>query len=83
MESYGIVWKRMVECEIVWKRTVTYGNMWNRMETYSNVWKHVKSYGNVWNRTESYDCRVCLSYPCRVIGKCAENHFSSRGKIFF
>ena len=73
MKSYGIVWKRMVACEIVWKRTVTYGN----------VWKHVKSYGNVWNRTESYDCRLCLLYLCRVIGKRAENHFPSRGKLFF
>lgn len=49
----------------------------------NNVWNHTESYGNVWNRTESYDCRVRLLYLCRVIGKRAENHFPSRGKIFF
>ena len=40
----------------------------------------------VLNRTviyESYDCHVRLSYLCRVIGKRAENHFSSREKRFF
>ena len=37
---------------------------------------------NMWNRTESYDCRLHLSYLCRVIGKRAENHFPSKRKIF-
>ena len=83
MESYGIVWKRMVACEIVWKHVKSYSNVWKHVKSYSNVWKHVKSYGNVWKRTESYDCRVRLSYLCRVIGKRTENHFPCRGKIFF
>ena len=37
---------------------------------------------NMWICLVTYDCRLRLSYLCRVIGKRTENHFPSWRKIF-